>query len=180
MTRKALEQDPLAPLINMNGGWNYFAAGMLEEASAQAAKMMENDASFYGAYWLQGAIHLSSGEFRSRRTTERGRCARRVIMLSLTWHRLAALPGKTTRLPKFFGLLEARRQSYVPAIVWRVYSRVGDTDKAVEWIETAFAERNGEMVFLVSEIVGAADDDPLNRLAHEPRVIALLEKMKLP
>ena len=36
------------------------------------------------------------------------------------------------------------------------------------------------MVFLASEIVGAADDDPLSRLAHEPGLIALLEKMKLP
>ena len=52
LTRKALEQDPLAPLINMNGGWNYFAAGMLEEASAQAAKMMD-DPSFYGPYWCR-------------------------------------------------------------------------------------------------------------------------------
>ena len=25
--------------------------------------MIESDPDFYGAYWLQGAIHLSSGEF---------------------------------------------------------------------------------------------------------------------
>ncbi|HVJ28478.1 MAG TPA: protein kinase, partial [Vicinamibacterales bacterium] len=33
----ALTLDPLAPLINMNGGWTYFAAGMSAEASQQAA-----------------------------------------------------------------------------------------------------------------------------------------------
>ena len=34
LNRKALTLDPLAPLINMNGGWTYFSAGMLAEASA--------------------------------------------------------------------------------------------------------------------------------------------------
>ena len=36
------------------------------------------------------------------------------------------------------------------------------------------------MVFLSGEIAGAADGDPLRRLADEPRVTALLEKMNLP
>ena len=78
-------------------------------------------------------------------------------------------------------LLELRRAHYVPAIcLARVYSRSGDTARAVEWLETAFAERNGEMVFLQGEIAGAADGDPLKRLADEPRVTALLERMHLP
>ena len=58
---RALALDPLAPLINMNVGWTYFAAGRPAEASQQAAKMIESDPDFYGAYWLQGAIHLSAG-----------------------------------------------------------------------------------------------------------------------
>jgi hypothetical protein len=46
--------------------------------------------------------------------------------------------------------------------------------------ESTAEERNGEMVFLDNEIAGAADGDPLSRLAHETRVTALLERMKLP
>ena len=50
----------------------------------------------------------------------------------------------------------------MPAIcLARVYSRLGDTTTAIEWLEAAFAERNGEMVFLEQEIAGAADGDPL-------------------
>ena len=41
VNRKALALDPLAPLINMNGGWTYFSAGMLVEAAEHAAKMIE-------------------------------------------------------------------------------------------------------------------------------------------
>ena len=78
-------------------------------------------------------------------------------------------------------LLELRRRQYVPAIcLARVYSRVGDTAKAMEWLETAFAERNGEMVFLAGEIAGAAAGDALRLLGDEPRVTALLRSMNLP
>ena len=78
-------------------------------------------------------------------------------------------------------LLETRRRQYVPAICMaRVYSRLGETEKAIEWLETAFDERNGEMVFLQGEIAGAAADDSLNRLGSEPRVKDLLRRMSLP
>jgi hypothetical protein len=78
-------------------------------------------------------------------------------------------------------MVDMRRQHYVPAIcLARVYSRLGNTTAAIEWLEAAFAERNGEMVFLELEIAGAADDDPLRRLADEPRVEALLDAMHLP
>jgi eukaryotic-like serine/threonine-protein kinase len=183
LNRKALTLDPLAPLINMNGGWTYFAAGMLAEASEQAAKMTESDPEFYGAYWLQGAIHLSIGEFD--RAVEQLRTA-----VSLGGHQIVvadlasacSLAGRDDAAAEILHRLrEVRRQQYVPAIcLARVYSRLGDTAKAIEWLETAFAERNGEMVFLQGEIAGAADGDPLGRLADEPRVTALLQKMNLP
>ena len=46
LARKAIGLDPLAPLINMNAGWTYFGAGMLDEASQQAARMIESDPDF--------------------------------------------------------------------------------------------------------------------------------------
>jgi hypothetical protein len=78
-------------------------------------------------------------------------------------------------------LVDLRRHHYVPAIcLARVYSRLGNTMTAIEWLEAACAERNGEMVFLEQEIDGAAADDPLRRLGGEPRVRALLDSMRLP
>ena len=173
----------MAPLINMNAGWTYFGAGMLDEASQQAARMLESDPDFHGAYWLLGAIHLAAGEF--------GRAADVLkIAVDLGAHRIVVadlasaclLAGRREEADAILRqLLELRRAQYVPAIcLARVYSRSGDTAQAIEWLETAFAERNGEMVFLQSEIAGAADGDPLKQLADEPRVTALLERMHLP
>ena len=56
LNREALKLDPLAPLIGMNCGWTYFSAGMSDEASQQAAKMIESEPGFFGGHWLQGAI----------------------------------------------------------------------------------------------------------------------------
>ena len=183
LNRNTLTLDPLAPLIGMNAGWTYFAAGMLDEASEQAAKMIESDPDFYGAYWLRGAIHLSSGEFGravEQLTTAVSLGGHQVVVADLA--SACCLAGRHEEAAAILHqLLELRRRQYVPAIcLARVYCRVGDTAKAIEWLETAFAEKNGEMVFLQGEIAGAADADPLRRLADEPRVTALLRRMNLP
>lgn len=69
-------------------------------------------------------------------------------------------------------LLEMRRTDYVPAIcLARIYSRIGEDEKAIEWLEKAFDERNGEMVFLQGEIAGAAEGDSLHSLANHPKLI---------
>ena len=101
-----------------------------------------------------------------------------IVVADLHWPRFFA--GENDTAAEILkGLLEARRQSYVPAIcldaftvAWAILTRRSSGSRQ-------HAERNGEMVFLVSEIVGAADDDPLNRSRTSRDVIAL-EKMKLP
>ncbi len=183
VSRKALVLDPLAPLINMNVGWTYFAAGRPAEASQQAAKMIESDPDFYGAYWLQGAIHLSAGEYQAAVDQLRSSVSlggHPVVVADLA--SACSLAGATGEASAILDrLVDLRKQHYVPAIcLARVYSRLGNTTTAIEWLEAAFAERNGEMVFLEQEIAGAAADDPLRQLGGEPRVRALLESMRLP
>ncbi|HKZ78845.1 MAG TPA: hypothetical protein VJ124_11125 [Pyrinomonadaceae bacterium] len=181
--KRSLEIDPLSPLINMNVGWTYFSAGLLDEALDQAGKIMEIEPDFFGAYWLKGAIYLSEGEYE-----EAVKELKKAV--SLGGHQIVladlgsayGLVGKKEEAAFILDqLLEMRRREYVPAIcIARVYCRIGENDKAIEWLEKAFAERNGEMVFLKGEIAGAADGDSLNSLGNDPRVIDLLQKMNLP
>jgi serine/threonine-protein kinase len=181
--RNALALDPLAPLINMHVGWACFTAGETAAASQQAAKMIEIDPDFYGAYWLQGAIHLSAGEYQAAadqlRTAESLGGHQVVVADLASACSLAGAVGEAAAI--LDRSLELRRKEYLPAIcLARIYSRIGDTATAIEWLEAAFAERNGEMVFLDQEIAGAAADDPLRQLADEPRVRAMLDSMCLP
>jgi serine/threonine protein kinase/tetratricopeptide (TPR) repeat protein len=183
LNKKALTLDPLAPLVNMNGGWTYYAAGMPAEALQQAARMLEIDPAFYGSYWLQGAIHLGAGEYGravEQLTTAVSLGGHQIVVADLaSAHALAGHAEAAAAILR--QLLDRRRQHYVPAIcLARVYCRIGETSKALTWLEAAFAERNGELVFLQAELAGAADDDPLRALADEPRVVALLQGMNLP
>lgn len=181
--KRALEIDPLAPLINMNVGWTYFSSGLSREAFDQADKIIEIEPDFYGAYWLKGAIHLSEGEYEAaveelKRAVALG--GHQIVLADLG--SAYSLAGQADEAAAVLDrLLEMRRREYVPAIcLARIYSRIGENNKALEWLETAFEERNGEMVFLKGEIAGAAAGDSLNSLDSDPRLIELLRKMKLP
>ena len=144
--------------------------------------MIESEPGFFGGYWLQGAIDLSEGEFDS--AVERLKTA-----VSLGGHPVVvadlasayALAGRADDAAAILRqLLEMRSRHYVPAsCLARVYGRCGDTANAIAWYETAFAERNGEMVFLREEIAGATDADPLGNLAEEPRIAALLRRINV-
>ena len=181
--QRALEIDPLSPLINMNVGWTYFSIGRSDEALSQAGKMIEIQSDFYGAYWLKGAIRLTEGRYADavedlKRAVSLG--GHQVVVADLaSAYALAARREDAAII--LDQLLEMRRRQYVPAIcMTRVYCRLGETEKAIEWLKTAFDERNGEMVFLQGEIAGATEDDPLNQLGTDPRVKDLLRRMNLP
>ena len=181
--KRALELDPLSPLINMNVGWTYFSAGLLGEALDRAGKMIEMEPDFYGAYWLKGAIYLSGGEYEAavedlKKAVSLG--GHQIVLADLG--SAYGLAGEQTEAANILDqLLERRRREYVPAICMaRLYSRTGENKEAIEWLEKAFEERNGEMVFLKGEIAGAADGDSFNSLGSDPALIDLLRKMKLP
>lgn len=181
--RHSLTLDPLAPVINMNAGWTYFTAGLLEEAREQVAKMIEIEPGFYGAYWLKGAICLVEGTYDEavaelQKGVELG--GHQTVLADLG--SAYGLAGRREEAEAVLGqLLEMRQTAYASAIcISRVYARIGETDRAVEWLEKAVEERNGEMLFLKEEIESAAENDPLGKLCSDPRVIAIMQEMKLP
>jgi len=183
LARRALEVDPLSLFINMSVGWTYFSAGLANEAFGQARKLTEIEPGFFGAYWLKGATSLGNGDYEE--AVEQLSKA-----VSLGGHPIVladlgaayALAGKKETAETFLDhLLVMRGYSCVPAIcLARVYSRLGELEKTIQWLETAYEERNGELVFLESEITSAAQGDSFNSLGKDPRVKDLLQRMKLP
>jgi len=181
-SKQSLALDPLSPLINMNAGWTYFTGGLMDEALEQVGKMIEIEPGFYGAYWLHGAIHLAGGNYQ--RAVDELRTA-----VSFGGHEIVlgdlgsayALAGRRAEAESVLNqLLETRQHEYVSAIcIARVYCRLGEAARTIEWLEKAFAERNGEMLFLKGEIEGAAQDDPLINLSSDRRVTAIFQKMNL-
>ncbi len=182
-SKRSLAIDPLSPLINMNAGWTYFTGGLLVEAMGQVGKMIEIEPDFYGAYWLKGAICLVEGKYEEaigelRKGVSVG--GHQTVLADLG--SAYGLAGRKDEAETILNqLLDMREREYVSAIcVARVYSRIGENEKAIEWLEKAFEERNGEMLFLKGEIAGAAENDSLKNLGSDPRLIDLLQKMNLP
>jgi eukaryotic-like serine/threonine-protein kinase len=181
--QRALEIDPLSPLINMTVGWAYVSMGRSDAALDQVGKMIDIEPDFYGAYWLKGAIRLAEERYDDavddlQRAVALGGHPIVVADLGSAYGLAGRREDATSILERF---LEMRRRAYVPATcIARVYSRLGETEHAIAWLETAFDERNGEMVFLQEEIAGAAEGDPLGRIGADPRVQDLLRRISLP
>jgi serine/threonine-protein kinase len=182
-SKQSLAIDPLSPLINMNAGWTYFTGGLLDETMEQIRKMIQIEPGFWGAYWLQGAIYLLEGSYDKavaelKRSVSLG--GHQVVVADLA--SAYALAGRKEEAEAVLDqLLEKRKHEYVSAIcIGRIYCRLGNTEKTIEWLEKAFAERNGEMLFLKAEVETAAKNDPLLDLANHPTVTALFQRMNLP
>ena len=183
LARRALEVEPLSLLINMNVAWTYFSTGLLSEAFDLACKMTEIEPGFFGAYWLKGATRLESGNYEEaiEQLAKAVSLGGHPVVLADLGAAYALAGKKETAETILDQLLTMRRQSYVPAIcLARVYSRLGELENAIQWLETAYEERNGELVFLENEITSAARGDSLNSLGEDPRVKDLLARMKLP
>jgi tetratricopeptide (TPR) repeat protein len=183
LSKRSIAIDPLSPLINMNAGWTYFTAGLMDEACEMVGKMLEIEPNFYGAYWLKGAIYLAEGKYDAAiedlmKGVEHG--GHQTVLADLG--SAYGLAGRRDEAEAVLNQLhDMRRDDYVSAIcLARVCSRLGENEKAIEWLEKAFDERNGEMLFLKGEMEGAAESDPLRALASDPRVNAIFERMNLP
>ena len=129
---RALAIDPLSTTINMNVGWTFFSAGLVDKTLNQVDKMIEVEPDFYGSYWLRGAIYLSEGEYDNavndlKKAVSLG--GRQIVLADLGG--ACGLAGKNDEATAILDqLLEMRKREYVPAICMaRIYCRIGENDK---------------------------------------------------
>ncbi len=70
------------------------------------------------------------------------------------------------------GLFELSKERYVPPYYFAlIYNGLGESDKALDYLEKAFAEKNVLMVFLKVE-------PKWKNLRNEPRFIDIMKRMK--
>ncbi len=75
-------------------------------------------------------------------------------------------------------LIEKSKAQYVPPFcIARVYSALGQNDKAFEWFEKAFDERSGEMIALKSEVLAHLMG---NAIVRDDRLQDLVRRVGMP
>ncbi|MDX6710939.1 MAG: eukaryotic-like serine/threonine-protein kinase [Blastocatellia bacterium] len=148
---KALKLDPLSLLVNLQVGWVYLFSGQLDEALQLTRKMLEMEPNFHGAYWQMGVALAAQGKHEEALEAYRKALAldSNSLALSNAGSIYGLLGKREEALEALNQLLEMKKRQPVAAFnMARIYSGLGDNDKAIEWLEKSVEERNGELTFL--------------------------------
>jgi tetratricopeptide (TPR) repeat protein len=180
--RQAVELDPLSLVANFFMEWIYWYAERFDDALEQINKMLEIEPDFSLAYWQMGTILVAKGMFEEGIAAYQKALAlnNSHIVLSFLGVTYGTFGKQNEALEVLNQLLEMKKYQYIPAInIARVYSGLGETDKAFEWLEKAVEERNGELVYLNIETKVGTGDVWGKSVRQDPRLPDLLRRVGL-
>jgi serine/threonine protein kinase/Tfp pilus assembly protein PilF len=172
LARRAVELDPLNRFSHFVHGINAFVAGRFDEAEAAFRRVLELQPAFAGAHSFLGRVYLarSRPDAALQEIEQEQDPVWRRFGLALAYHALSRNKEADAALAE---LLEKNPLdgAYQIAVA---YAFRGETDRAFEWLERAYARRDTGLT--------AVKVDPLLRksLEHDPRYKAFLKKMRLP
>jgi TolB-like protein/DNA-binding winged helix-turn-helix (wHTH) protein/tetratricopeptide (TPR) repeat protein len=174
---KARELDPLSISINFSLGWRLYMARQYDRAIEQLHNTLEMDPSYElphlvvgQAYEQKGAFALAIPELRKAVDLSHGT----PLMVSALAHAYAREGNKEEAEKLLADLVRQSKKQYVsPYYFAVVYVGLGENEKAMEWLEKAFADRSNGLVFMRVE-------PELDSLRSDPRFLALQQKLKLP
>jgi len=176
----ALSLDPLSlPIMNLVA-FAYLDQEMFAEAIQMDEEMLAMNPGFAAAHWNLGIIHMLHGRFEEA-IEELGQSVEYSggIPPTLAIQAYAyAKSGDEANALSILAELESRRESpgssYASAVlIAYVYEGLGKTEDAFNWLEKAFMERDGWLVFLNSF-------PRFESMRGEPRFKDILHRLGLP
>ncbi|HEY4492510.1 MAG TPA: tetratricopeptide repeat protein, partial [Acidobacteriota bacterium] len=168
---RAADLDPLGATVHYYSGIHLYYAGKLEEAEAAFQKALEINPEYPAARTMLSVVYLlkSQPELALEQLEKEPEPFWRLYGQALAYYAAGKGSQADTTLAE---LIEKYRD--VGAIqIAEVNAYRGKIDSAFEWLERAYAQRDGGL----SEIKG---DPLLKNLETDPRWAAFLKKMRLP
>ena len=175
--KRAQELDPLSLIINAARGRQLYWAGQYDQASEQLRKALELDPKFGVAHYRLGQVYLKQrmyeeaiAEFEEARTLSPDS----PIDVARLGYAYAA-SGREGRAEEILAdLRELSKRRYVaPWAMAVVYSGMKDKDQALRWLEKAYEEHEGELVYLNVEPM-------FDGIRSDPRFQELARRVGLP
>jgi TolB-like protein/Tfp pilus assembly protein PilF len=172
--KRAIELDPLSPVINTDLGQTLFMARRYEEAIAQLRKTLDIDPTFYYAHYtlgmalqLKGDVATAIAEYT--KALQLSDDLRIQVLLAAAKAQSGDKDAATQMLAE---LEELNRHRYVRSY-WRalLYLSLGKRDEAIRWLEKGVADHEG------LEIAWIKVDPILDPLRGDPRFEALVQKV---
>lgn len=163
--KKVLELDPLSPFSHISLSYGYYFARQFDKAIIECEKGLELDKRTTFAYRNLGLVYLQKGEYKKalenlEKASElsNGNIAYE-IYLGYTYG-IAGMEEKAADVLK--KLRSISEKQYVPSYNFAmVHLGLGEIDKTFEFLEKAFEERSGFILFLnVEPMVDGLRSDP--------------------
>ena len=174
-TRKAQELDPLSLIINTSLGWQLYLARQNDQAVEQLRKVLDIDAKFAPARRMLEEVYAQMGKHKEA-VAER----EKALSLSGGPELAASIEEDFTKsgykgvLQSWLdGLTEISKHGYVSSFsIAEAYMRMGEKEKAFDWLEKAYEEHDSGLVSLAVEPM-------FDRARSDPRYRDILRRMKL-
>jgi serine/threonine-protein kinase len=171
LDRQALELDPLNAETWERLAENRYYAGQLDDAVADIRKALELNPDTWGSPIMLSEIHLSQGRpqdaLRESEQTPFG--AFRSRTYAMAYYAL----GQEKESDAALGELIAKYHASAAFSVALVYAFRNQRDQAFEWLDRAYAQHDGGLIYTKVEPL-------LKNLHGDPRYAAFLKKLNLP
>jgi|SRR5580704_8042558 TolB-like protein/DNA-binding winged helix-turn-helix (wHTH) protein/tetratricopeptide (TPR) repeat protein len=171
---KARELDPLSISINFSLGWRLYMARQYDRAIQQLRNTLEMDPAYELPHLVLGLSYAQKGDFATA-IPELQKAAElshgTPLMLSALGYVFARSGKKAEAEELLSGLVSQSKTKYVsPYYFAVVYVGLGENERAMDWLEKAYADRSNGLVFMKVE-------PELDPLRSNPRFLALQQKL---
>jgi len=175
-TKRAQELDPLSLIINTTLGWQFYLARRSDQAIDQLRRVLDIDAKFTLARRVLEEVYAQSGKYKEA-VEER----EKVLSLSGSPELAASIAEDFSRYGYkgvqqswLDGLAEISKHGYVsPFSIAEGYMRLGQREKALEWLEKAYEQHD-------SGLVSIGVEPMFDSVRSEPRFKEIVRHMRLP
>lgn len=180
---KARELDPLSMMNILQTGWVHLFAGRIDEVLEIGNRLLEMEPNFQFAYWQIG-LGLLAKEMYEESLDAFQKAMALAPSPNILSH-IGAICGDLGKTSEAAGiadrLIESRKQQPVSAYhIARVYGRMGDLDKAFEWLEISLKENDGELVFINVETRPSEPGTLGMAIRQDPRFQDILSRVGVP
>lgn len=176
-TKRALEVDPLSINSNIVLVIEYFLARRYDQAIEQGGKTLELDPNYVPAYYFRGVAYVKKNMYKEAMAEfEKGVSISPDDLVALTGlgYGYAAM-GKRADAGKVLSRLNvmSKREFVSPVWMAKIYSGLGDKDRAIDALERAYEDRSIVSVAIIKT------NPMLDPLRSDPRFAELLRRLNL-
>jgi TolB-like protein/Flp pilus assembly protein TadD len=172
---RALELDPLSPILGVELAWHWYMAREFDKARAQSINVLEFEPDFTPAAFVLGLANTQLGHYEDALQAFRNAAARvpnPAILASEAYTR--GVMGRRDEAATLLRTLENQSRQHYVAPYWFavVHAGLNDADAALTWLDRGLEQRDVWLVWL-------KDDPRVDAIRSHARFDQLLRRVGL-